>query len=148
MEAVLKTYVAKKETVERKWYVVDATDKPLGRLATQVAQVLRGKNKPDYTPHVDTGDYVVVINSAKVKLSGSKEETKEYFSHSTYMGGSRFRSYKEMQEKAPEKIVEYAVKGMVSKTKLGRAVIKKLFVYTGTDHKHLAQKPEVLELKY
>ena len=144
----MKTFVAKKENVERKWYVVDATDKPLGRLAVQVAQVLRGKTKPDYTSHVDTGDYVIVINSKKIKLSGNKEEEKTYFSHSTYMGGSRFISYKQMMENAPEKIIEHAVKGMIAKTKLGRAVFKKLYVCSGSNHNHEAQKPEVLELKY
>lgn len=143
----MKTFMQKKETVERNWYVVDATGKTLGRLATQVATVLRGKNKPTYTPHVDCGDYVIVVNADKVVLTGNKLEDKKYYNHSGYPGGLRERTAKEMIEKYPEEMVERAIKGMLPHGRLGRAMGKKLFVYRGADHKHEAQKPASLEIK-
>lgn len=143
----MKTFMQKKETVERNWYVVDATGKTLGRLATQVATVLRGKNKPTYTPHVDCGDYVIVVNADKVVLTGNKLEDKKYYNHSGYPGGLRERTAKEMIEKYPEEMVERAIKGMLPHGRLGRAMGKKLFVYCGSDHKHEAQKPVALEIK-
>ena len=143
----MKTFMQKKETVERNWYVVDATGKTLGRLATQVASVLRGKNKPTYTPHVDCGDYVIVVNADKVVLTGNKLEDKKYYNHSGYPGGLRERTAKEMIEKYPEEMVERAIKGMLPHGRLGRAMGKKLFVYRGSDHKHEAQKPVALEIK-
>ncbi len=143
----MKTFMQKKETVERNWYVVDAEGKTLGRLATQVASVLRGKHKVTYTPHVDCGDFVIVINAEKVNLSGNKLEDKKYYNHSGYPGGLRERSAKEMIEKYPEEMVERAIKGMLPHNKLGRAMGKKLFVYRGSEHKHEAQKPIALEIK-
>ena len=143
----MKTFMQKKETVERNWYVVDATGKTLGRLATQVATVLRGKNKPTYTPHVDCGDYVIVVNADKVVLTGNKLEDKKYYNHSGYPGGLRERTAKEMIEKYPEEMVERAIKGMLPHGRLERAMGKKLFVYRGSDHKHEAQKPVALEIK-
>lgn len=143
----MKTFMQKKETVERNWYVVDATGKTLGRLATQVATVLRGKNKPTYTPHVDCGDYVIVVNADKVVLTGNKLEDKKYYNHSGYPGGLRERTAKEMIEKYPEEMVERAIKGMLPHGRLGRAMGKKLFIYRGSDHKHEAQKPVALEIK-
>lgn len=143
----MKTFMQKKETVERNWYVIDATGKTLGRLATQVATVLRGKNKPTYTPHVDCGDYVIVVNADKVVLTGNKLEDKKYYNHSGYPGGLRERTAKEMIEKYPEEMVERAIKGMLPHGRLGRAMGKKLFVYRGSDHKHEAQKPVALEIK-
>jgi large subunit ribosomal protein L13 len=143
----MKTFMQKKETVERKWYVVDAEGKTLGRLATQVASVLRGKNKPTFTPYVDCGDYVIVINAEKVVLTGNKLDDKMYYNHSGFPGGLRERNAKTMIEKYPEEMVERAIKGMLPHNALGRAMGKKLFVYAGTDHKHEAQKPEVMEVK-
>ncbi|MBR5662075.1 MAG: 50S ribosomal protein L13 [Bacilli bacterium] len=143
----MKTFMQKKETVERKWYVVDAEGKTLGRLATQVATVLRGKNKPTYTPHIDCGDYVIVINAEKVVLTGNKLDDKMYYNHSGFPGGLRERNAKTMIEKYPEEMVERAIKGMLPHNPLGRAMGKKLFVYAGADHKHEAQKPEVMEVK-
>ena len=143
----MKTFMQKKETVERNWYVVYATGKTLGRLATQVATVLRGKNKPTYTPHVDCGDYVIVVNADKVVLTGNKLEDKKYYNHSGYPGGLRERTAKEMIEKYPEEMVERAIKGMLPHGRLGRAMGKKLFVYRGSDHKHEAQNPVALEIK-
>ncbi|MBQ6546854.1 MAG: 50S ribosomal protein L13 [Bacilli bacterium] len=143
----MKSYMQKKETVERKWYVIDATDMTLGRLASKVANILRGKNKPTYTPHIDCGDYVVIINCEKVKLTGNKLTDKIYYSHSRYAGGLRERTAKEMIEKYPEEMVEKAIKGMLPHNRLGRACFKKLFVYKGENHPHMAQKPEVLDLK-
>ena len=143
----MKTFMQKKETVERKWYVVDAEGKTLGRLATQVATVLRGKNKPTYTPHIDCGDYVIVINAEKVVLTGNKLEDKMYYNHSGFPGGLRERNAKTMIEKYPEEMVARAIKGMLPHNALGRAMGKKLFVYAGADHKHEAQKPEVMEVK-
>ena len=142
----MKTFMQKKETVERNWYVVDATGKTLGRLATQVATVLRGKNKPTYTPHVDCGDYVIVVNADKVVLTGNKLEDKKYYNHSGYPGGLRERTAKEMIEKYPEEMARKAVKGMLPKNRLGRAMYKKLFVYAGSEHKHIAQKPSEMDV--
>ena len=141
------TFMQKKETVERKWYVIDATDISLGRLATRVADVLRGKHKPTYTPHIDCGDYVIVVNASKVKLTGNKLEGKIYYDHSGYTGGLRERTAREMKENYPVEMIERAVKGMIPHTRLGRKVAKKLFVYEGAEHPHTAQKPEVLEVK-
>ena len=141
----MKSYVATPDTIERKWYVVDATDKTLGRLASEVAKVLRGKNKPTYTPFLDTGDYVIIVNAEKFKVSGKKMTQKYYFSHSDYIGGSKFTRLDEMLEKHPERVLEHAVKGMLPKGALGNQMYRKLFVYCGPDHKHQAQKPEALE---
>lgn len=141
-----RTYIPKKDEIERKWYLVDATDKTLGRMATEIAAILRGKHKPIFTPNLDTGDYVIVINAEKVKLTGNKEDQKEYKRHTGYPGGQRFTPYKEMLEKHPERIVEFAVKGMLPKGPLGRQMYRKLRVYAGEDHGHEAQQPEVLEI--
>ena len=140
----MKSFVASPATIERKWYVVDAADQTLGRLTSQVAAILRGKNKPTFTPNVDTGDYVIVINADKIKVTGKKMDQKIYYSHSDYVGGMRETTLKEMMAKKPEKVVELAVKGMLPKGPLGRTMYKKLFVYAGSEHKHEAQKPEVL----
>lgn len=137
-----KTKSANKETVERNWYIVDAEDQIVGRLATKIATVLRGKHKPSYTPHVDTGDCVVVINAEKIRFTGAKMDQKEYITFSGYPGGQKRRTAKEMMAKKPIAIIENAVKGMLPKNKLGRAMFKKLFVYVGADHPHAAQKPE------
>ena len=138
------TYMAKPADIEKKWYVVDATDKTLGRLASEIASVLRGKNKAIYTPHIDTGDYVIVVNADKIKVTGKKLEQKVYYRHSDYVGGMKETTLKEMLNKKPERVIELAVKGMLPKGPLGREMYKKLFVYAGPDHKHAAQKPEVL----
>ena len=130
--------------IERKWYVVDATDMTLGRLASEVAKVLRGKNKPTFTPHIDTGDYVIVVNAEKVKVTGKKLDQKIYYHHSDYVGGMKETTLREMLAKKPEKVVELAVKGMLPKGPLGREMYTKLFVYAGPEHKHQAQKPEAL----
>lgn len=143
----MKSYMQKKETVERKWYVIDATDATLGRLASKVAHILRGKNKATYTPHIDCGDYVIIINAEKVKLTGNKLEDKIYYNHSGYPGGLRERTAKTMVEKYPVEMVERAVKGMLPKNRLGRQIYRQLFVYAGSEHKHEAQKPERLEVK-
>lgn len=142
----MKTFMQTKENIERKWYVIDAEGKTLGRLATKVAHVLRGKHKPTYTPHVDCGDYVIIINADKVKLTGNKLEDKMYYNHSGYPGGLRERNAKTMIEKYPEEMVERAVKGMLPHNRLGRAMGKKLFVYRGTDHNHSAQKPIAMDI--
>ncbi|NLU35887.1 MAG: 50S ribosomal protein L13 [Clostridiales bacterium] len=142
----MKTYMAKSETVERKWYVVDAKGKTLGRLASEVAKILRGKHKPTFTPHVDTGDFVIVINAEQVEVTGKKAEKKLYRWHSGYPGGLKERTFNEMIEKKPTEVVYRAVKGMLPKNRLGRKMIKKLKVYAGPDHKHEAQQPELLEL--
>lgn len=142
----MKTFMAKAEDVKRKWYVVDAEGKPLGRLASEVAKILRGKHKPTYTPHVDTGDYVIVLNADKVVLTGKKLEQKYYRHHSGYPGGLKEIKYKQFLAEKPEKAVEIAVKGMLPKNSLGRAMFKKLRVYRGSEHEHQAQKPEKLEL--
>ena len=140
----MNSFMATPSTIERKWYVVDATDKTLGRLASEVAKVLRGKHKPTYTPHMDCGDHVIVINAEKFKVSGKKMDDKVYFSHSDYVGGAKFVTLKEMLAKHPERVIEGAVKGMLPKGALGAKMYKKLFVYAGPDHKHAAQKPEAL----
>ena len=142
----MKTTMAKANEVDRKWHVIDAEDKVLGRLATEVATLLRGKHKPIYTPHVDTGDYVIVINADKVKLTGTKWDNKIHASHTGYPGGRREVVYKEIREKHPERVIEYAVKGMLPKSRLGRSMFGKLKVYAGPDHPHEAQKPEVYEV--
>ena len=142
----MKSYMQKKETVERKWYVIDAEGKPLGRVASKAAHILRGKHKAIYTPHIDCGDYVIIVNASKVLLTGNKLEDKKYYSHSQYPGGLRTRTAKEMIEKYPEEMVEKAVKGMLPKNRLGRAMYKKLFVYAGSEHKHMAQKPSEMDV--
>ncbi|MGN0165270.1 MAG: 50S ribosomal protein L13 [Lachnospiraceae bacterium] len=141
----MKTYMASTANVERKWYVVDAEGKTLGRLTSQIAAVLRGKNKPVFTPHIDTGDYVIVINAEKIKVTGKKLEQKIYYNHSDYPGGMRETTLAELLAKKPEKVIELAVKGMLPKGPLGRSMIDKLHVYAGPEHPHAAQKPEVLE---
>ena len=136
--------MANPDKIERIWYVVDAEGCTLGRLSSEIAKVLRGKNKPQFTPFVDTGDYVIVVNADKVKVSGKKLEQKIYYRHSKFVGGMKETTLKEMLAKKPEKVVELAVKGMLPKGPLGRTMYRKLFVYAGPDHKHAAQKPEVL----
>ena len=140
----MKTFMASPATIERKWYVVDATNMTLGRLASEVAKVLRGKNKAIFTPHIDTGDYVIVINASKVKVTGRKLDQKIYYHHSDYVGGMKETTLREMLAKKPEKVVELAVKGMLPKGPLGREMYTKLHVYAGPEHQHAAQKPEVL----
>ena len=140
----MKTYMANPDKIERKWYVVDAEGQTLGRLCSGIANVKKKKNKPVYTPHVDTGDYVIVINADKIKVTGKKMDQKIYYNHSEYVGGMRETTLKEMMAKKPEKVIELAVKGMLPKGPLGRAMIKKLHVYAGAEHDHAAQKPEVL----
>ncbi|KXS45798.1 MULTISPECIES: 50S ribosomal protein L13 [unclassified Candidatus Frackibacter] len=142
----MSTYMAKPEDIERNWFVVDAEGKTLGRMATEIATVLRGKHKPIYTPNVDTGDYVIVINAEKVKLTGKKLEQKMYHKHSEYPGGLNSISYNELLAKKPEKVIELAVKGMLPKNKLGRKIFKKLKVYAGAEHPHAAQQPEELDI--
>ena len=142
----MKSYMQKKETVERKWYVIDAEGKPLGRVASKAAHILRGKHKATYTPHIDCGDYVIIVNASKVLLTGNKLEDKKYYSHSQYPGGLRTRTAKEMIDKYPEEMARKAVKGMLPKNRLGRAMYKKLFVYAGSDHKHMAQKPSEMDV--
>lgn len=142
----MKSYVAKAEDIQRKWYVVDATDKVLGRLASEIAAVLRGKNKPIFTPNIDTGDYVIVINADKVRVTGNKTEQKLYRHHTGFSGGLKSISYKELMDKKPEKAIEMAVKGMLPHNKLGRQMYKKLKVYAGPNHNHEAQQPEFLEV--
>ena len=140
----MKTFMASPATIDRKWYVVDATDVALGRLASEVAKVLRGKNKAIYTPHMDTGDYVIVINAEKVKITGKKLDQKIYYHHSDYVGGMKEPTLRELLAKKPEEVIEHAVKGMLPKGPLGRQMYTKLHVYAGPEHKHEAQKPEVL----
>ena len=140
----MKTFMASPATIDRKWYVVDATDMTLGRLASEVAKVLRGKNKPIFTPHIDTGDYVIVVNAAKVKVTGKKLDQKIYYRHSDYVGCMKEATLREMMEKKPERVVELAVKGMLPKGPLGRQMYTKLHVYAGPEHEHAAQKPETL----
>jgi large subunit ribosomal protein L13 len=144
----MKTFMASPATIERKWYVVDATGHTLGRLASEVAKVLRGKNKPIYTPHMDCGDYVIVINAEKIKVTGKKLEQKIYYNHSEYVGGMKETTLGEMMAKKPEKVIELAVKGMLPKGPLGRSMNKKLHVYAGPEHDNAAQKPEALEIKF
>ncbi len=140
----MNTYMANPDKIERKWYVVDADGQTLGRLASEVAKVLRGKNKPVFTPHIDTGDYVIVVNADKISVTGKKLDQKIYYRHSEYVGGMKESTLREMMAKKPEKVVELAVKGMLPKGPLGRSMIKKLHVYAGPEHNHAAQKPEVL----
>ena len=140
----MKTFMASPATIDRKWYVVDATDMTLGRLASEVAKVLRGKNKAIFTPHIDSGVYVIVINAEKVKVTGKKLDQKVYYRHSEYVGGMKETTLREMLAKKPEKVVELAVKGMLPKGPLGNQMYTKLYVYAGPEHKHAAQKPEVL----
>ena len=140
----MQTYMANPDKIERKWYVVDAEGCTLGRLASGVASVLRGKNKPQFTPHVDTGDYVIIVNADKIKVTGKKLNQKIYYNHSDYVGGMRETTLKEMLAKKPERVIELAVKGMLPKGPLGRSMYTKLFVYAGSEHKHEAQKPEAL----
>ncbi len=144
---VMKTYLPKINVDERKWHVVDAEDIVLGRLATQVADVLRGKNKPTYTPHLDAGDFVVVINAEKVKLTGKKEDQKTYMSYSGWFGGERYRSVPEVRESHPDRLILHAVKGMLPKNRLGRKLLTKLKVYRGTEHPHDAQQPEPMKIE-
>ena len=141
------TFMANDQNVERKWLVVDAEDETLGRLASEVATLLRGKHKPTFTPHVDTGDYVIIVNAEKIKLTGNKLNDKMYYSHSGYTGNLKSKTAGEMLEKNPEKMLELTIKGMLPKGPLGRKMAKKLHVYRGAEHNHQAQKPEVYELK-
>jgi len=143
----MTTFMAKPSEVVRKWYIVDATDKTLGRLATEVATLLRGKHKPIFTPHVDTGDHVIVINAEKVRLTGKKLTQKKYYHHSRFPGGLKETTYQTLLQKNPEKVIEIAVRGMIPHNRLGRQVIKKLKVYRGPNHPHQAQKPEVWEFE-
>ena len=142
----MKTFSAKAETVQRDWFLIDADGKTLGRLATEVARRLRGKHKAEYTPHVDTGDYIVVINAEKVRVTGKKASDKMYYSHSGYMGGLKEINFQDLIQKAPERVIETAVKGMLPKNPLGRAMFRKLKVYAGPAHKHAAQQPQALEI--
>ena len=141
----MKTFMASPATIDRKWYVVDAEGKTLGRLASEVAKVLRGKNKAIFTPHIDTGDYVIVVNAEKIKVTGKKLDQKSYYRHSDYVGGMKETTLKGMLNKHPERVIEYAVKGMLPKGPLGRQMFTKLHVYAGPDHEQAAQKPEVLK---
>ena len=144
----MKSYMASPATIERKWYVVDAADHTLGRLSSEIASILRGKNKPTYTPSMDTGDYVIVINAEKIKVTGKKLEQKIYYRHSDYVGGMNETTLKELLAKKPEDVIKFAVKGMLPKGPLGRQMLTKLHVYAGPEHDNAAQKPEVLEIKY
>ena len=143
----MKTYYAKPSDVQREWLLVDATDMTLGRLASAVAQILRGKNKPTYTPHVDTGDFVIVINADKIKVTGKKVTDKVYYRHTLYPGGLKSETFQEAMAKHPERVIEHAVKGMLPKGTLGRQMGKKLKVYAGPEHPHQAQKPRQIELE-
>ena len=144
----MKSFMASPATIERKWYVVDVTGHTLGRLSAEIAKVLRGKNKPIFTPHIDTGDYVIVVNADKIKVTGKKMEQKIYYNHSDYPGGMRETTLKEMMAKKPESVITLAVKGMLPKGPIGSQMLKKLHVYAGLEHEQAAQKPEVLEIKY
>jgi len=141
----MKTFSAKPEDVRRDWFVVDATDKTLGRLATELASRLRGKHKPEFTPHVDTGDYIVVVNAARIRVTGNKMADKMYFRHTCYIGNLKSISLEKLMEKAPEQVITIAVKGMLPKNSLGRAMLKKLRVFAGPEHSHAAQQPQPLE---
>ena len=141
----MKTYMANPDKIERKWYVVDAEGQTLGRLAAEVAKVLRGKNKPEFTPHIDTGDNVIVINAEKIKVTGKKLDQKVYYHHSDYVGGMKETTLREMMAKKPEQVIELAVKGMLPKNSLGRSMITKLKIYKGSEHNNQAQKPEIWE---
>ncbi|MFP6806882.1 MAG: 50S ribosomal protein L13 [Pseudomonadales bacterium] len=142
----MKTYSARKEDVKHEWFVVDATDKTLGRMSTEIANRLRGKHKAEYTPHVDTGDYIVVVNAEKIKVTGKKATDKTYYHHTGYPGGIKSITFDKLLDKAPERIIQMAVKGMMPKNKLSRAMLSKLKVYAGNDHPHSAQQPQPLEL--
>ncbi|MFT5542484.1 MAG: large subunit ribosomal protein L13 [Glaciecola sp.] len=142
----MKTFVAKPESVERDWYVVDAADKTLGRLATEIALRLRGKHKPEYTPHVDTGDYIVVVNAEKITVTGNKAKGKIYYAHSGYPGGLKQATFEELIAKKPEMVIEKAVKGMLPKGPLGRAMFRKMKVFAGPEHTHAAQQPQSLDI--
>lgn len=142
----MKTYTPKVDDIQRRWWVVDAEGQVLGRLASEVARILRGKHKPMYTPHLDTGDYVIVVNADKVRVTGKKEEQKTYFRHSGYMGGEKLIPFSRMREKHPERVIELAVKGMLPKNKLGRRMRSKLRVYADPEHPHEAQQPQPLEI--
>ena len=142
----MKTYTPKAADIESQWWVVDAADKPLGRLASEIARIIRGKHKPIFTPHLDTGDNVIVVNASRVKLTGNKADQKTYFRHSGYIGGERHIPFRRMIERYPERVIELAVRGMLPKTKLGRKLRKKLRVYGGADHPHHGQSPQPLEL--
>lgn len=144
----MKSFMASPSTIERKWYVVDATGHTLGRLSSEIASILRGKNKPTFTPHIDTGDYVIVVNADKIKVTGKKMDQKIYYNHSDYVGGMKETTLKEKMAKKPEDVICLAVKGMLPKGPLGRSMITKLHIYAGPEHNHQAQKPEVLEIKY
>lgn len=143
----MKTYYAKPDEVEREWVLIDATDQVLGRLATKAATILRGKHKPQYTPHVDTGDFVIIINADKIRLTGNKADAKSYFRHSGHPGGLKEESFARAMEKHPERVIEHAVKGMLPKNTLGRAMGKKLKVYAGPEHPHMAQQPREIKLE-
>ncbi len=143
----MKTYFATDENVEHKWYLVDASDKILGRLATQIAKYLRGKHKPEYTPHADAGDYIVVVNASQIKVTGNKALEKRYYRHSGYPGGLKETTFEKLKDKDPTKIIELAVKGMLPKNPLGRAMLRKLKVYAGAEHPHSAQQPTVINLE-
>ncbi|MFK7887878.1 MAG: 50S ribosomal protein L13 [Gammaproteobacteria bacterium] len=142
----MKTFSAKPETVKRDWYVIDAKDKVLGRLATELARRLKGKHKPEYTPHVDTGDYIVVINAEQVRVTGNKAKDKMYHHHTGYIGNLKSESFESLQARKPEQVIQLAVKGMLPKNPLGRAMLKKLRVFAGTEHPHAAQQPQALEI--
>ena len=144
----MKSFMASPATIERKWYVIDAQGQTLGRLSSEIAKILRGKNKPTFTPHIDTGDNVIVINAEKIKVTGKKMDQKIYYKHSDYPGGMRETTLKEMLEKKPTDVITLAVKGMLPKGPLGRSMIEKLHVYAGAEHPHAAQKPEALEIKF
>ena len=144
----MKSFMASPSTIERKWYVVDATGHTLGRLSSEIASILRGKNKPTFTPHIDTGDYVIVVNADKIKVTGKKMDQKIYYNHSDYVGGMKETTLKEKMAKKPEDVIRLAVKGMLPRGPLGRSMITKLHIYAGPEHNHQAQKPEVLEIKY
>ena len=146
MSALQKTYTMKGSEIDKKWHLIDAEGKVLGRMATKIADLLRGKNKPSFTPHLDMGDYVIVINAEKVVLTGAKSDDKEYFRHSNYPGGFRMINIKKIMEKKPEFIIEHAVKGMLPKSRLGKKILRNLKVYIGSEHPHTAQKPEKVDL--
>ncbi|CAK0758979.1 50S ribosomal subunit protein L13 [Gammaproteobacteria bacterium] len=142
----MKTFSAKPETVQHNWYVVDAAGKTLGRLASEIARRLRGKHKPEYTPHVDTGDYIVVINAAKVRVTGNKVDDKQYYRHTGYPGGLKVSNFAKLIQKDPGEVIEHAVRGMLPKNPLGRAMFRKLKVYPGADHLHIAQQPKLIDI--
>ncbi len=146
MGTSMKTFSAKPETVKRDWYVIDATDKVLGRLSSEIARRLRGKHKPEYTPHVDTGDYIIVINAEKVRVTGTKENDKMYYRDTGYIGNMKSTNLAKLRQEHPERIIQHSVKGMLPKNALGRAMFRKLKVYVGTEHKHSAQQPQTLEI--